>query len=40
VILEPADEWTDAFRACLGAWRQPIRRPSQRPIRETRDPFR
>ena len=40
VILEPADEWPDAFRACLGAWRQPIRRPSQRPIRETRDPFR
>jgi len=40
VILEPADEWTDAFRACLGAWPQPIRRPSQRPIHETRDPFR
>ena len=40
VILEPADEWPDAFRACLGAWREPIRRPPQRPIRETRDPFR
>ena len=40
VILEPADEWPDAFRACLGAWRAPIRRPPQQPIRETRDPFR
>ena len=40
VILEPADEWPDAFRACLGTWRQPIRRPPQRPIRDTRDPFR
>ena len=40
VILEPADEWPDAFRACLGTWRHPIRRPPQRSIRETRDPFR
>ena len=40
VILEPADAWPDAFRACLGAWPDPIRRPPQRSIRETRDPFR
>jgi antitoxin VapB len=40
VILEPADEWPDAFRACLGAWPQTIRRPAQRAIRDARDPFR
>jgi virulence-associated protein VagC len=40
VILEPADEWPDSFRACLGAWKQPISRPGQTPIRQMRDPFR
>ena len=40
VILERADEWPDAFRACLGAWPQAIRRPPQRAIRAARDPFR
>jgi antitoxin VapB len=40
VILEPADEWPDAFRGCLGAWPQAIRRPPQRAIRDARDPFR
>jgi antitoxin VapB len=40
VILEPADEWSDAFRQCLGAWRDAIRRPPQRPIGKLRDPFR
>jgi hypothetical protein len=40
VILEPADEWPDAFRACLGAWPEEIRRPPQRKIRDARDPFR
>jgi antitoxin VapB len=39
VILEPADEWPDAFRACLGAWRDDIPRPVQRPIRDLRNPF-
>ena len=40
VILEPADEWPDSFRSCLGGWPHPIRRPPQRPIRDARDPFR
>ena len=40
VVLEPADEWPDSFRACLGAWPEKIRRPVQRKIRDARDPFR
>jgi antitoxin VapB len=40
VILEPADEWPDAFRGALGAWPDAIGRPRQRPIRDARDPFR
>ena len=39
VILEPADEWSDAFRACLGAWRGEIARPVQRPVRDLRNPL-
>jgi antitoxin VapB len=40
VILEPADEWPDSFRACLGKWPEKIRRPAQPSIRDARDPFR
>lgn len=39
VILEAADEWSDAFRACLGAGSAEIPRPKQRQIRDLRDPF-
>ena len=39
VILEPADEWSDEFRACLGAWREEIPRPAQRPVGELRNPL-
>ena len=39
VILEPADEWSDEFRACLGAWSKEIPRPAQRPVRDFRNPF-
>ena len=39
VILEPADEWPHAFRACLGAWSEEIRRPKQSAVRELRNPF-
>lgn len=39
VILEPADEWPEAFRSCLGAWSGDIPRPTQRPVRDLRDPF-
>ena len=39
VILEPADEWSNEFRACLGAWRDEIPRPVQRLVRDLRNPF-
>ena len=39
VILEPADEWSDKFLACLGAWSGEIPRPGQRQVRDLRDPF-
>lgn len=39
VILEPADEWSDKFRACLGAWPGEVPRPRQRKVRDLRDPF-
>ncbi|MBE3132959.1 MAG: AbrB/MazE/SpoVT family DNA-binding domain-containing protein [Acidobacteria bacterium] len=39
VILEPADEWSDEFRTCLGAWSGEIPRPEQRRVRDLRDPF-
>ena len=39
VILEPLDEWSDEFRACLGAWRHDIPRPKQRPLTDVTDPF-
>lgn len=39
VILEPADEWSDEFRACLGGWRDEIPRPVQRLVRDLRNPL-
>ena len=39
VILEAADDWPDRFRACLGAWRGKIPRPTQQRVRDLRDPF-
>ena len=39
VILEVADEWSDRFRACLGAWPGRIPRPKQQRVRDLRDPF-
>ncbi len=39
VILEPADEWSERFRACLGAWSEEIPRPGQQPLRHLRNPF-
>jgi antitoxin VapB len=39
VILEPTDEWSDDFRACLGGWSQEIPRPVQRQLRDVRNPF-
>jgi antitoxin VapB len=39
VILEPVDEWPDAFRACLGAWHEEIPRPKQESLSELPVPF-
>ena len=39
VILEPADEWSDEFLACLGQWKEPIERPKQERLSKLRDPF-
>jgi antitoxin VapB len=39
VILEPADEWSEAFLACLGQWNEPIRRPKQQPLSKVRNSF-
>ena len=37
VIIEPVDEWSDEFRACLGGWSDDIPRPKQRQISDVRD---
>jgi antitoxin VapB len=39
VVLEPIDEWSDSFRACLGHWDDVIPRPKQEPITSAEDPF-
>ncbi|HEX7479623.1 MAG TPA: hypothetical protein VF331_17595 [Polyangiales bacterium] len=39
VILEPADEWSKEFLACLGAWTGEFERPSSRRISKLKDPF-
>jgi antitoxin VapB len=39
VILEPADEWTPEFLACLGAWSGTIPRPRQQPLKKLRNPL-
>ncbi|MEA2696947.1 MAG: hypothetical protein QOI66_1218 [Myxococcales bacterium] len=39
VILEPADEWSPEFLACLGAWHEDIPRPSKRKVGSRPNPF-
>ena len=39
VILEPLVEWPAEFKACLGAWREPILRPPQKRLARLADPF-
>jgi antitoxin VapB len=39
VILEPADEWSEEFRSCLGSWSGDIPRPGQQKITKLRNPF-
>jgi virulence-associated protein VagC len=40
VILEPADEWPEEFRGCLGAWTEDIPRPAQRRLSRLRNPLK
>ena len=37
VILEPADEWSAEFRACLGSVSDDIPRPKQVPVTRLRN---
>lgn len=39
VILEPLDEWPQAFKECLGGWHEQIERPNQDTVMDHRDPF-
>jgi antitoxin VapB len=39
VILEPADEWTAEFLACLGGWDEDIPRPSSAFIGTSKNAF-
>jgi antitoxin VapB len=39
VILEPLDDWPDAFRQCLSSWDETLERPPQPTLLELRDPF-
>jgi antitoxin VapB len=40
VVLEPVDEWSEAFLAVLGAWSEPIERPRSERLQSARDPLR
>ena len=37
VVLEPVDEWSDAFRASLGTLSEDLPRPEQEPIAKLMD---
>lgn len=39
VILEPVDEWSPEFLACIGSWKEEIPRPKSQPIARKRNPF-
>ena len=39
VVLEPVDEWSDSFHACLGRWDDVIPRPRPETITSVEDPF-
>ncbi|HET6284261.1 MAG TPA: AbrB/MazE/SpoVT family DNA-binding domain-containing protein [Polyangia bacterium] len=39
VILEPVDEWSSDFLACLGAWHEDIPRPTKRTVGSRTNPF-
>jgi len=39
VILEPVDAWSSEFLSCIGAWREPIPRPTGKRGEKPRNPF-
>ena len=39
VILEPANDWSPEFLACLGSWKEEIPRPRGQPIGARKNPF-
>ncbi len=39
VILEPIDEWSAEFRACLGSVSEEIPRPQQARVADIENPF-
>jgi antitoxin VapB len=39
LILEPVDEWSNEFRACLGGWSQEIPRPARQQLPKLRNPL-
>jgi antitoxin VapB len=39
VILEPADDWSAEFLACLGAWKEEIPRPQAQSIAKRKNPL-
>lgn len=39
VVLEPVDDWSENFKATLGAWGEPIERPSSAELGSLKDPF-
>jgi antitoxin VapB len=39
VILEPADDWSPEFLACLGAWKDEIPRPPAQSIATRKNPL-
>jgi antitoxin VapB len=39
VILEPADDWSPEFLACLGAWQDEIPRPEAQSIAARKNPL-
>jgi antitoxin VapB len=40
VVLEPLDEWSEAFLETLGACDAPLERPAQVPLSKLRTPLR
>ena len=39
IILEPADEWSEEFLGCLGAWTEDIPRPLSRALALKKNPL-